>query len=282
MRVTVGICAFNEGKSLAKNLASVLPQLAPDDELVLVASGCTDNTVEEARSFAARDARVRLEVEAQRNGKAAALNKILATANGSFIVLTDADVVLERNALEKLLEPFKERDIGAVIGRTESLCRKSFWDGLQGFAWQSFNELRERQSRDGTLFALNGYLSAVRNGIVDRLPLDCLVEDWMLGWKIRERGYRVVFRSDAMVYVKAAQSLSDYLRQKVRVRVGQLQVHEQGMDLAYVRQPANLGWLFKSPYALPYLVLDVLAWGLAFFRHRTGTLKWEPVTSSKP
>ena len=58
MRVTVGICAFNEGKSLAKNLASVLPQLAPDDELVLVASGCTDNTVEVARSFAARDARV--------------------------------------------------------------------------------------------------------------------------------------------------------------------------------------------------------------------------------
>ncbi len=282
MKVTAGVCAYNEEKSLGKALESVLPQLGPDDELVVVASGCTDRTAEIARGVAKRDTRVKVVVEAERGGKAAALNKILGRTKSGFLVLTDADVALEPGAVREILKPFADPQVGAAIGCTESWRLRSFWDRLQDFAWRSFNGLRRRQSGDGSLFALNGYLSAVRAGLVTEIPRDSLVEDWALGWAVKAKGYRVVFCPEARVRVKAAQNLRDYLRQKVRVRVGQLQLKEQGMGLSYVRQPENLGLLFGSPYALPYLVLDLVAWALALARHRAGILTWEPIASSKP
>ncbi len=283
MGLTVGVCAYNEEKSVAKALGSVLPQLGGGDEVIVVASGCTDRTVEIVRGVAGKDPRVRLEVEPARRGKAAALNKILSLARNECVVLTDADVLVGPSAVEAIAVALETKGVGAVIGRTVSLQQESFWDKLQDFAWRAFNDLRQRQSDAGNLFALNGYLSAVKKSLVkEPIPEDSLVEDWMLGWGIKEQGYRVVCCPEAIVYVKAAQNLRDYLRQKVRVRVGQLQVTERGMGWAYLRQPSNLGLLLQSPYALPYLALDLVAWALALARYACGVRKWTQVGSSKP
>src|SRR3989338_2607512 len=282
MKVSAGICAYNEGKSIAGALRALLPQLGSGDELIVVASGCTDGTIPIVRGFAEKDARVKLVVEAERRGKASALNRILGLAKGGFLVLSDADVVVSENAVQEILKPFADEKVGAVIGRTESFQLVSCWDGLQDFAWRAFNELRRKQSETGELFALNGYLSAVRTGLAQRIPENSLVEDWALGWAIKQKGYHILFCEPAVVRVKAAQNLADYLRQKIRVRVGQLQIRASGMKASYLRQPGNLGLLLKSPYALPYLLLDLVAWVGALYRYRTGTLKWSPVASSKP
>lgn len=279
--LTAGICAYNEGRSIEKAINSVLPQLGTKDELIVVASGCTDNTAEIVHGIAGRDARVRLIEQERREGKASAINVLLREAKGGTIALTDADVLLGKGALRALEQRLEHSGAGAVIGQTCQYKNETFFDRMQGFAWRTFNSTRAEQSESGELFALNGYLSAVRKGIVLEIPTGELVEDWLLGWEIKKRGHAVVYEPRAKVYVKAAQNLRDYARQKARVRAGQWQMHARGMDLGYLRRPSHLKHLLKSPYALPYFALDAAIFTGAFLNFRLNRLSWKPVNSSK-
>jgi glycosyltransferase involved in cell wall biosynthesis len=74
MRVCVGLMAYNEGENIASSLRSLLDQHGPhltDLSVVVVASGCTDDTVARARHAAGDDRRVRIIEQPRREGKAA-------------------------------------------------------------------------------------------------------------------------------------------------------------------------------------------------------------------
>lgn len=279
--LTVGICAYNEGRSIGKALASLLPQLGSGDELIVVASGCTDNTVPAVREIAERNKRVRLIEEQEKRGKSSAINIILKNAKGGTIVLTDADIIVGEGAIGALSKRLEESGAGAVIAQTCPYKTENFFDRMQAFAWRAFNSTRAEQSQSGELFALNGYLSAVRAGIVTQIQEGNLVEDWLLGWEIKKTGNAVVYEPEAMVYVKSAQNLRDYIRQKSRVRAGQWQMRRHGMKLSYLRKPSHLRHLLASPYALPYLVLDLAIMADAFVNVSLNRLSWQPVESSK-
>ena len=56
-QITVGICAYNEGKNIGKLLDNILNEqkLKEDFELLVVCSGCTDGTVEIVQRFQEKD-----------------------------------------------------------------------------------------------------------------------------------------------------------------------------------------------------------------------------------
>src|SRR5207247_9693080 len=80
MKVTVGVCAFNEARRIGACLQSLLLQRIPPEfeliEIVVVASGCTDATERVVREWQDRDPRILLVHEPQRRGKASGLNEI--------------------------------------------------------------------------------------------------------------------------------------------------------------------------------------------------------------
>ncbi len=295
--ITVGICAYNEGKSIAKALNAILPQLGRKDELIVVASGCTDNTEEIVRGIAKRHSQVKLVSQKERRGKPAAINTILGKAKGKIIVLTDADVIVEKSAIKKIVEGLGEKsargmsgrfggkivegEIGAVVGKTVPLKIGNFFDRLQEFAWQRMHELRAEQARDGELFALNGYLSAVRSGIVSRIDENSFVDDWTLGWEIKRRGWKIAYEPKAVVKVKAVQGFGEFIAQKSRNRIGQMQLIGKGAKIEYVRKPGLVWQLFLNPYALAFAILDGIAWLVAVLNYKNADIKWKEIHSSK-
>jgi biofilm PGA synthesis N-glycosyltransferase PgaC len=73
----VGIMAYNEEANIGRLLEALLAQktrLASLDEILVVASGCTDRTEAIVEEFAARDGRIRLLTQVRKEGKAAAVN----------------------------------------------------------------------------------------------------------------------------------------------------------------------------------------------------------------
>lgn len=95
---------YNSGKFLAPTIESILAQTMGDLELVLSDDGSTDDTLEIADAFAARDPRVRV-VRNPHGGIAATRNSGLAATDrrSEFITLFDSDDLWERDAAEKLL-----------------------------------------------------------------------------------------------------------------------------------------------------------------------------------
>src|SRR5512140_3843426 len=83
-------------------------------EVLVGCDGCTDRTAELARSV--RDTRVVVH-EAGRSGKAVMLSRLLPRARGEVVLLTDANVMLDRGAARALVRHFQDPRVGAVVGR---------------------------------------------------------------------------------------------------------------------------------------------------------------------
>jgi cellulose synthase/poly-beta-1,6-N-acetylglucosamine synthase-like glycosyltransferase len=283
--ITVGICAYNEDKSIMKSLESIISQINKKDEIIVVASACTDNTCKIVRDYAKHDKRIKLVEEKQRKGKGEAQNKIAQKAKNDIIVFTDADLVLEKDAIKHLLSGFKSSSVGAVMGKTIPYSTDNFFAKTQAFAWKVLDEKRKIQSDNGSLFSLNGYLFAIRKNLFSKIDVHSTVEDAYLGWKIKQKGFSIVYIPESKVLVNPAHTLNDYISEKKRVRYGWWQMHSVGMKLNEKMDVRNFKYLFTDLHAWPYLLLDIYVWFDSFLDFKLKKKKlneeWEKIDSSK-
>src|SRR6266436_3460386 len=99
-KVTVVIAAYNAEKFIQETLESVAAQSLDKLELIVVDDGSTDSTPDILRAFADR----RLIVLRQDNrGVSAARNAGLALARAPYIFFLDADDILLRDALLRMV-----------------------------------------------------------------------------------------------------------------------------------------------------------------------------------
>ena len=96
----------------------VLASAWPAIELIVADDGSHDRTSAIVASRFGGDPRVRLLTLAN-GGKAAALNRALAVANGAIIVALDADTQFEPQTISRLARWFADPDIGAVAGNAK-------------------------------------------------------------------------------------------------------------------------------------------------------------------
>src|SRR5437867_7317858 len=98
---SVGIMAHNEEANIGRTIRAVLEQQGPSvriEEVIVVASGCTDRTVPTVLEMALQESRLCLCVQEKREGKASAINLFLKEAISPVVVLIGADVLPEASA----------------------------------------------------------------------------------------------------------------------------------------------------------------------------------------
>jgi cellulose synthase/poly-beta-1,6-N-acetylglucosamine synthase-like glycosyltransferase len=237
-RLSIIITAFREEQTVgraveaflrqlpAQAAAAALPGSVPSAELLVV---CPDpGTTAAVQEYAAHYPFVRHIVDPQR-GKPTAVNIGLQAASGDIVVLSDGDVVVDENALEPLLAPFRDYQVGAVSGHPVSVNPR---DTLLGY-WShlltdSIHGMRQARDQAGRFLLCSGYLFAFRRKLIDRVPRDALAEDAVVSHRIAHQSYRIRYAPEARVHVRYPTTYSDWLRQKTRSAGGYAQ--------AYVRQ----------------------------------------------
>src|SRR5512143_725661 len=96
IRCSVGITAYNEEANIGKLLAAMIAQEVKQveiTEIIVVASGCQDNTVPIIQQYMAQDARIKLIVQDERKGKTSAINQFLQIAKEDICVLQSGDTL---------------------------------------------------------------------------------------------------------------------------------------------------------------------------------------------
>src|SRR5882762_671437 len=112
---SVGIMAYNEEGNIGPLLEAMISQRLKNvsvTEIVVVASGCTDNTEAIVREWMKLDLRIHLLVQEKRSGKAAAINEYLSRAKEKVVVLCSADLLPELDAIERLVVPLADPEVG--------------------------------------------------------------------------------------------------------------------------------------------------------------------------
>jgi glycosyltransferase involved in cell wall biosynthesis len=111
LRASICMATYNGAQYVEEQLASILAQLGPEDEVVIVDDASTDETVARIRSLS--DPRIRL-IEADANqGYVRSFEQAVLASRGSAIFLADQDDVWVEGRLEAMLAALENHAVVA-------------------------------------------------------------------------------------------------------------------------------------------------------------------------
>ncbi len=220
---SIGIMAHNEETNIGRTIDAVLQQQGPSfliEEVIVVASGCTDHTIPIVAEIALQEPRVRLCVQEKREGKASAINLFLKQAISPVVVLIGADVIPEVSAIEYLCAPLKEPEIGMVGGRPVPVNDPSTFMGhAVHLLWRLHDHLARIHPKLGEVIAFRNVISGIpTNSPVDEISIQALIS---------QLGYQLIYEPACLVYNKGPLTIRDFLKQRRRIHAGHLQTRDQ-------------------------------------------------------
>jgi len=217
--------AYNEEANIGRLLQALLDQQTTNcviEEIIVLASGCTDNTESIVREFGARHPKIKLVVQPRREGKASAVNLFLRHARSDILVLESADTLPEPTTIQRLIEPFADPEVGMTGGHpipTNDPC--TFMGFVVHLLWELHHQIALQHPKLGELTAFRR--------IFHRIPYDSAVDEANIEPLIRGQGYQLRYVPEAVVYNRGAETVSDFLKQRRRIYAGHLRVRrEQG------------------------------------------------------
>jgi poly-beta-1,6-N-acetyl-D-glucosamine synthase len=245
--VAGGIVAHNDEERIGRSIRSLLSQELPEgyawNRISVVASGCTDRTVEIARELADRDSRLDLVVEPVRRGKAAALHEVLRRSRGESVVLLNSDSIALPGAVAALLRSAESKPAPYAVMARPVVDRDGpgSWPCSVEWMWELHHELHREILAEGTgrhlsdeMFLLSLPAPApLREGIIN--------DGSFLGVWYARHGGSCWYAPESRVAITTPGTIRDHLVQRRRIHVGNAQVR------------AMLG---TSPTTLPRLFLD--------------------------
>lgn len=220
MNISILIPAHNEARNIQNVLESLLAQetdTARIIEIIVIASGCTDDTAERARAKAKGRPGVHVVVQERRAGKVAAMNAYLHMRDkrAEVVVVCSADLVVEPNVVERIVQCLRqEPDVGMVgVRPVPDNDKGSFMGRVVGVLW----ELHHRVAQDEPKM---GELVAFRADLVDRLSELSIVDEASVEDIVRSKGYRLAYLGDAVVHNHGPERLQEYFEQRRRIARG--------------------------------------------------------------
>ncbi|MGC3999009.1 MAG: glycosyltransferase family 2 protein [Anaeromyxobacter sp.] len=223
-RVTLVFSAFDEERWIRAKVQNCLALDYPPDrlEVVVGCDGCSDRTAALARE--AGGARVTVVEQFPRAGKAAMLSRLVPAAAGELVVLTDANVLLDRGAVKALARRFADPAVGAVVGRLR-LYRPGAAAGGQeeGLYWRYETALKHLEGRWKAVLGANGGLYAVRRILFSPLEPDTVTDDFVVPARVAARGWRVPFEPEAVGHEELAGDTALEFGRRARIGAGNWQ-----------------------------------------------------------
>jgi cellulose synthase/poly-beta-1,6-N-acetylglucosamine synthase-like glycosyltransferase/peptidoglycan/xylan/chitin deacetylase (PgdA/CDA1 family)/spore germination protein YaaH len=228
-RVAVLIPAYNEEMVIVRTIRSVLRSDYPNLRVIVIDDGSLDRTFDVAREAYPKEIEEgRLLVLTKANGgKAEALNFGLDHVEEEVYVGIDADTVIARDAVSKLVRHFADERVGAVAGNAKVGNRINTWTRWQALEYITSQNF-ERRAMDlfNVVTVVPGAIGAWRTNAVKKAgcyPVNTVAEDADLSMGLLEARYKVIYDDRALAFTEAPATARSLMRQRFRWSFGILQ-----------------------------------------------------------
>jgi biofilm PGA synthesis N-glycosyltransferase PgaC len=250
--VTILIAAYNEEAGIRATIESIAHlTYCGKIEAIVINDGSSDNTVavvKEAQSDLGLppNISIRLLDLEQNQGKAAALNNGLTAATYSLICTIDGDSRLRADSLTEIVErylsdpPETAAVAGAVLvrnSRASLITAAQEWDYFHGIS-----AVKRMQSMyHGTLVA-QGAFSLYRKDALEAVGgwPESVGEDIVMTWAMLQRGYRIGYAEDAIVFTDAPTTLGQFYQQRKRWSRGLIEALQRHRSLLFKKRLSTL------------------------------------------
>lgn len=255
--LTLIVAAYNEAACMEEKIQNCLELEYPAHLLHIFF--VTDGSTDSSEQIVARYPRIRLFHEAQRKGKIAAVHRVMQYVETEIVVFTDANTLLNKEALVLMARHYADAGVGAVSG--EKRIRERQADDAsgagEGFYWKYESKLKQWDSDLNTVVGAAGELFSIRTSLYQPVPPDSIIEDFVLTIGIAMRGYRVVYEPNAYAVEPPSASSAEEFKRKVRIAAGGWQT---ALRLQSLVNPFRYGVL-----SFQYISHRLFRWTLAPF-----------------
>lgn len=238
--VTLFIAAYNEEEMVEEKMANCLALDYPAERLRIlwVTDGSTDLTNEKLKAYPG----VEVHFQPERRGKTAAINRGMTFVKSPVVLFTDANTLINPAALKEMVKAFTDPKTGCVAGEKRIAVKEkdTASSGGEGAYWRYESLLKELDSRLYSTMGAAGELFAIRTHLFRELPVDTLLDDFVLSLQIAAEGYRIHYCKEAYAVESASLNMQEEEKRKVRIAAGGLQ---SVWRLRRLLNPFRHGWL---------------------------------------
>jgi glycosyltransferase involved in cell wall biosynthesis len=235
MNVSILVPAHNEADNIQTVLQSLIDQRTSHArivEIVVVASGCTDDTAGLARKVTKGRPGMHVHIQERRAGKVAAINEYLKMRDprADVIILCSADLRVAPDVAERIAMCFRDHpDVGMVGARP---VPDNDGSKLVGKMVQLLWEMHHRIALEHPKM---GELVAFRANLIERVSELSVVDEASIEDVVRSKGYGLAYIPDAVVTNHGPETLNEYFEQRRRIARG-----HYWLDFAFGYQVATL------------------------------------------
>jgi len=226
--ISILISAYNEEKLIEEKINSILSSDYDQQYYeILIGSDCSSDQTD---NILTRISRQNPEVLkffpfTTRQGKPKVINKLVESAKGDILVLSDANVIFDNNTLKELINPFSDAKIGLVDTQMLNKGARNTGISMQEKAYISREvTIKHHESTLwGAMMGPFGGCFAIRKSLFEPVPDNYLVDDFYLNMIVLEKGFKAINKPEAFVFEDVSNDLTIEYHRKVRIATGNFQ-----------------------------------------------------------
>ena len=252
--MTLMICAYNEEDVVAEKMENTLALDYPRDKfrIMWVTDGSNDRTNELLAAYPEVD----IVFTPERRGKTAALKHGLQKLKTRYVAFTDANTMINPQAMREIARLFMDPTVGCVSGEKRVVAKKAGEVAAEGegIYWRYESTLKRWDSELYSAMGAAGELYAIDPTLVHEVPNEALLDDFMMSMLIVADGKRIAYTPDAYAQEYGSADLAEESKRKRRIAAGGLQ------SIWWLRSMLNP---FHQPLvAFQYISHRVLRWSI--------------------
>lgn len=210
--ITVVIPTFMEENNIKQKINNTLKFEYPQNKMniIVVDGGSEDDTVQIAKKFDT----VKV-ININQRGKIKAINKALEHSENDLVLLTDADVTIDQNAIKKSIKYFGQ-DIAAISSKGTINKGNNFYSKSKRMYHHKDFNMRYMESILDNCCSLDGKFILLDTNKVNRIDKSGYTDDFTLTLQIYKKGYKSIVIDENLFYEKSKEKLIDEINQMRR------------------------------------------------------------------
>lgn len=239
---TLVFSAFNEEASLPAKIANLraIADRHPGIEFLTYSDCSTDETLP---MLLAQADLLRVIPSTERTGKATGMRRMVEQARGEIMIFTDANVLLDPDAIDPLLRYFSDPEVGGVAGTLRYINEDAGAVAkVGGLYWRLEEAIKQRESAVGSIMGADGSIFATRRHLYPAVPPH-LLDDMTVSMTVTLKGQRLIHATDVVAYEKNATESRDEFRRKRRIACRAFNTHRYLWPS--IRAVYGVGGLYK-------------------------------------
>lgn len=250
--LTLFISAYNEEKYVKEKVENSQQLIYPKDKLKQV--WLTDGSTDQTNELLANYPHIKIYHNAERKGKTNAINRGMQFVDTELVVFSDANTLLNPEALLNIARKFENKKVGCVAGekRIFTKAKNNVAAFGEGFYWKYESFLKQLDARMGSTIGAAGELFGIRTALFSNIADDVILDDFLISMQIAMQGYKIDYSPNAFAIENPSANIDEEMKRKIRIAAGSIQ--------ATIRLKKLLNPFRYKLLSVQYLSHKVLRW----------------------